>query len=167
MTIAGRQHGWLNSDFHTRFRHELHRLASRHAIAVPVYCLMPDHMHVLSAGLNQTTDQRLWIRAVRRELNRLLHPCRLQKQAYDHVLRPEEQGRDAFATLVHYVLNNPVRAGLVATAADWPFSGCILPAGPALNVHAVDFMEAWWRYWNSSAVQATLSLRSKAAASQV
>ena len=163
MTIAGRQRGWLHPDFHSRFRHELHRLALRHAIAVPVYCLMPDHMHVLSVGLNHTADQRLWIRAGRREINQLLPPCRLQKQAHDHVLRPDEQGRDAFATLVHYILNNPVRAALVATANDWPYSGCILPAGPELNVHDEIFMDAWWAYWNTSAVQATLSLRSKAA----
>jgi putative transposase len=40
-----------------------------------------------------------------------------QKSAYDHVLRA---GEDLKAT-IQYVLNNPVRKGLVASPGDYPY----------------------------------------------
>jgi putative transposase len=41
-----------------------------------------------------------------------------QRGFYDHVLRKEEDTR----AVAEYIINNPVRAGLVKTWRDYPFS---------------------------------------------
>jgi len=46
-----------------------------------------------------------------------------QEEFFDHVLRSQESYEEKWI----YVLDNPVRAGLVAAAADWPFQGEIHP----------------------------------------
>jgi hypothetical protein len=46
--------------------------------------------------------------------------CRLWQESYfDHIVRDEE----SVARQVCYVLNNPVRAGLVNRWDEWPYSG--------------------------------------------
>jgi hypothetical protein len=109
---------------------------------------MPDHLHVLSAGVAPQADARLWSRAVRRELNPLLRPCVLQKQGYDHVLRPAEHGRDAIATRVAYICENPVRARLAENARAWRYTGACVPGFPELDPRADEFFTIWWEYWN-------------------
>ncbi len=42
-----------------------------------------------------------------------------QKSYYDHVLRTEEDVRK----VARYIVANPVRAGLVRTASDYPYCG--------------------------------------------
>jgi putative transposase len=149
MTIVGRQSGWLNPRFHRDFRELLHRSALRHGVTVPAYCLMPDHMHLMVAGMVTTADQLLWARAFRRALNLRLTPFRLQKQAYDHILRPDESSRDGFASLIHYLGENPVRAGLVAHSLSWIYQGACIPAEPDIDPRRLDFHERWWALWNS------------------
>jgi len=149
MAVAERCSGWLNTDFHSVFRSILGRNTERYGVLVPAYCLMPDHLHLLAVGTNSNSDQILWSRAVRRSLNEALKPLRLQKQAYDHVLRPGESGPDAFTALAFYISQNPVRAGLVSTSADWKFAGSLVPALPTLDPRSAAFRDEWWLYWNS------------------
>jgi REP element-mobilizing transposase RayT len=149
MTVTDRQHGWLTMPFLTNFRVVLTNVVTKYHVVVPAYCLMPDHLHLLAAGTTLECDQLLWARAVRRAINRLLSPCKLQKQAYDHVLRPTEHGQDAFAALVSYICENPVRAKLVENAEQWPYSGACVPAVPAVDPRHTDFRETWWAYWHA------------------
>jgi len=46
-----------------------------------------------------------------------------QKEFFDHVLRSDE----SYESKWHYVRENPVQAGLVSTADDWPYGGEIGP----------------------------------------
>jgi REP element-mobilizing transposase RayT len=46
-----------------------------------------------------------------------------QRRFFDHVLRNDE----SYAQKWNYVRENPVRAGLVAKAEDWPYAGEIIP----------------------------------------
>ena len=55
---------------------------------------------------------------------------RLQKQAYDHVLKAHERERNAFEKIAWYILENPVRVGLVKDRDKWAYSGCIVPGFP-------------------------------------
>ncbi len=148
MTIAGRRQGWLTARFHDSFRERLSFVGADYDIAVPAYCLMPDHLHCLTAGLSDHSDQLLWARAFRRRLNVLLRPWRLQKQAHDHLLRPSESGPDAFLSLLEYISENPVRAGLTLDRASWPFMGSCVAGLPGLDPRTPDFSERWWAYWN-------------------
>ena len=59
MTLANRETGWLCDALHSRFREILLHTLVRHGLACPVYCLMPDHLHIMWTGLTAGSDQRL------------------------------------------------------------------------------------------------------------
>ncbi len=101
LTVHQRSCGWLNDDFHARFRWLLLHGCARYQTACPVYCLMPEHAHLLVVGWTPAADQRLFMPWLRRHTNALLKSTgrRWQKQAYDHVLRPQEADRYAFQSL--------------------------------------------------------------------
>jgi len=111
---------------------------------------MPDHFHLLLLGLAPESDQRNAMRFFRRELNRILQPhWRLQKQGYDHALKPEERQRGAFQRIAFYILANPVRAGLISQErhATYPFCGCMVTGYPDLNVLAEGYWEHFWKLY--------------------
>lgn len=111
---------------------ELRRTSKAHRVAVFAYCLMPDHVHLIVEGeaddsncvafvrifkqttafyWKQQTGQRLW-----------------QRSFHDHVLRDSEPTQHA----VSYLLENPVRAKLVASPKDYPHSGSFVYDLPEL-----------------------------------
>ena len=100
----------------------------RQNCAVFTYCLMPDHLHFLVSprqdGISvlRFTDQykgkttnRSWTVGWQGKL--------WQPRYYDHIVRAEEDLR----AIAEYILNNPIRKGLVERAADWPWGGYMAP----------------------------------------
>jgi putative transposase len=146
MTIDERRKGWLTRDFHLDFRLLLLHTCARFALHCPVYCLMPDHLHLLLMGTSEASDQRLAARFLRRYINARLAPgFRLQHQAFEHVLEPDERECGAFETVAAYIRENPLRAGLVRCWSDWPHAGCMLPGYPDLQPPEREFWELFWR----------------------
>jgi putative transposase len=123
MTLDQRKTGWLKPGFHVRFRELLLHTMARYHLLCPIYCLMPDHLHLLWMGVAKSTDQRKAARFFRRHANELLKRTlpgtRFQKQAYDHVLRQHEKNADAVREMAWYIVQNPVRAGLVTRGLIW------------------------------------------------
>jgi REP element-mobilizing transposase RayT len=144
LTLFDRATGWLNDSFHSRFRELLLHAATREGLLCPAYCLMPDHLHLLWLGLRADSDQRNAMTFLRTQLKPLLHPHRLQPQAYDHVLRQEDRKRGAFSRLCFYILANPVRAGLIQESEVWPYGGAVIPGYPVFHPLDEDF---WARFW--------------------
>jgi REP element-mobilizing transposase RayT len=151
MTIDGRRIGWLTPVFYYRFRELLTHTAFRFELACPVFCCMPDHLHLLWMGLNDLTDQLQALRYFRKYLNQDLERIgfRLQREAYDRVLRDDEGEEKAFEDLVEYIARNPERAGLVPIDGfrTYPFTNCILPGYPDLRWSDADF---WTRFWRAT-----------------
>ena len=92
------------------------------------YCLMPDHLHFLvspcedGASVLTFTDQ--YKGKTTNESWRLGWQGKLwQPRYYDHVVRDHED----LALIAQYILENPVRKGLVKYAEDWPWSGQMNP----------------------------------------
>ncbi len=98
---------------------------------------MPDHIHLfVSFGVECRITLSDWIKGLKRELDRVLHasgrkPLRRSAQKlcsfwqpgfHDHLLRRGE----SYAAKWDYVSQNPVRAGLVNRADDWPYAGEIV-----------------------------------------
>ena len=84
-------------------------------------CVMPDHVHVVVEPMNVELGQ--WVsrfkNEVQREARRLGRPTKFwQRSFWPRRVRSE---RD-LALKIAYVLNNPVRAGLVSDWRDYPFS---------------------------------------------
>jgi REP element-mobilizing transposase RayT len=100
---------------------QLLRSSEEHAIAIHTYCLMPDHGHLLAEGLTIDSNLRAFMSEFKQRTAwhfRQRTGERLwQGSFFDHVLRPEE-GIDA---AIAYIINNPVRAGLARTPAEYPF----------------------------------------------
>ncbi len=151
MTMERRATGWLDALFHARFREILLHTACRYGLCCPVYCLMPDHLHLIWLGERHDADQLLAVRFLRYHLRRWLLPVAFQKQAYDHVLREENREKEAFRATRFYILENPVRAGLVETAAAWEFSGCMLAGFPDLHPLDDHFESVFWERYAEQA----------------
>ena len=91
--------------------------------AVIAFCVMPDHVHLLLEGLTDDADLRMAVHnwklrtgfAWKKRRGRDLW----QEGFYDYVLRDE----DVVAGIVRYILNNPLRAGLVDDVTKYPYLG--------------------------------------------
>jgi len=145
LPIARRGTGWLTPAFHAHFRETMLHAAAREGFFCPVYCLMPDHLHLVWMGLRRDSDQRNGMKFLREHLGPALRPHRFQHQPHDHVLRESERVRRAFGTVCFYVLDNPRRAALVRTPADWPYLGAIVPGYPSLHPLAEKFWPLFWK----------------------
>ncbi|MDB6117551.1 MAG: hypothetical protein JWO08_1332 [Verrucomicrobiaceae bacterium] len=145
-TVHQRRLGWLSPSFHDTFRWVLLHGCARYEMGCLIYCLMPDHIHLLVAGWTNEADQMLFVRFVRRHLNPLLLQAGVegQKQPYDHVLRKDDRDRYGVESVAGYIAENPVKAGLVTLRQEWPFTGSVLPGYPELHPHMKDY---WFRYW--------------------
>ncbi|MEO2035936.1 MAG: hypothetical protein ABGZ35_28005 [Planctomycetaceae bacterium] len=131
MTIHDRKTGWLQPIFYYRFRELLTHTMFRYALSCPIFCCMPDHVHLLWVGILDDADQRLAMKYFRKHVNEALQVIgvRLQRQPYDHVLRDEERRDSAFESLAEYMARNPERSGLVKPDeyATYEYTGCLIP----------------------------------------
>ncbi len=147
LTIRDRQTGWLSTKFYYHFRELLTHAQFRLAIACPIFCLMPDHIHFMWMGILECSNQKLAMRHLRTRCNASLKKIgfELQDQPYDHVLREEERQELAFVAACDYIARNPERAGLVGIDeyAKYPFTGCLVPGYPELKPFESDY---WTRF---------------------
>ena len=107
----------------TTARDELLRTADAHAVEVSAYCFMQDHLHALFEGLSDDSKLISCADLFRRRTGlayRSRERQRLWQQGYfDRLLRSDE----ATISVVKYILENPVRAGLVRDLGDYPYCG--------------------------------------------
>ena len=150
MTMQDRATGWLVPIFYYKFRELLTHTTFRYAIACPIYCLMPDHMHLLWIGIDDKSDQLNAMKHFRKHLQTVLKKLgfRLHYQPYDHVLSDEERLETALANLVEYIARNPERKQLIPVDGyrDYKFTGCLVPGYPDLMLWQPDY---WTRFWRS------------------
>jgi putative transposase len=97
--------------------------ADEEQFAIVVYCFMPDHIHLLAEGESETADGRRLI-ARAKQFSGFYYSKRFrkplwQRYGYERVLRTEE---DTLG-VAKYILENPVRGGLVQSPQDYEFSG--------------------------------------------
>jgi REP element-mobilizing transposase RayT len=100
----------------------LERSTKKFSATVHAYCIMPDHAHVLvevpeDVSLQQFVHHFKTISSY--QLKRLTGEPHWQISYYDHILRREE----ALGDLAAYIWANPVKAGLVQEAQEYPWSG--------------------------------------------
>jgi REP-associated tyrosine transposase len=98
-------------------------IAARHSFLLHAFCLMPDHLHILSEGNSPQSNLLRFITAFKQR-TALAHRNRAegplwQTKFYDHILREPNQ----LESVASYILANPVRRGLCEDAASYPLSG--------------------------------------------
>ena len=101
------------------------RCAEHFGFVVIAYCFMPNHPHLLIEGTADDADALAFVHQAKQRSG---YACResggspfWQPSFYDHILRNQE----ATLSIARYILENPVRAGLVASPEDYPFSGSL------------------------------------------
>src|SRR5207245_11328722 len=67
MSMEDRKTGWLIPIFYYKFREILTHAAFRYGFCCPIYCCMPDHLHLLWVGILETCDQRVAARYFRKQ----------------------------------------------------------------------------------------------------
>lgn len=101
----------------------LRKVAGSRSFNVHAYCIMPDHLHVLAEGLALTSNFQNFVKTFKiktsREFAGWTQQALWQKKYYEHILRPDE----SVESVAWYIWLNPVRAGLVKSPADYPYSG--------------------------------------------
>ena len=91
-------------------------------VAIGRYVIMPDHVHLFARG-DHGFVLSTWVGGLKRAMSVAVVQQRLwQPGFFDHVLRSSE----SYAEKWNYVRENPVRAGLVDHAANWPYQGEIV-----------------------------------------
>jgi putative transposase len=123
-------------------------------VVLPVYVLLPDHLHLLWMGLRAGSDQRNAMKFLRRHLAMELArrspggvEFELQKQSHDSVLREKERLRGAFEKSCFYLLDNPCRKKLTNHPRDWPYLGAVVPGHPFLHPLGEDFWGQFWKIY--------------------
>jgi len=121
-----RQQFLAKDEIHTAFVLFAKRAKGTFNVAVGRYVIMPDHIHLFVRG---DYNFRLgpWIGALKQVLAKAAMLSRAKGQIweegfFDHVLRSNE----SYSQKWNYVRENPVRAGLVKSAADCPYQGQIV-----------------------------------------
>ncbi|MBM4446208.1 MAG: transposase [Chloroflexi bacterium] len=100
----------------------LKRLGTQNSFTIYAYCFMPDHLHLLLLGEDKSslhTFMKTFKQETSFKFRRTCNSPLWHRSYYDHVLRKEE----ALEEVALYILNNPVRAGLVDDYRSYAFSG--------------------------------------------
>ena len=102
---------------------QFRRTAHEWSFAILAYCFMPDHVHLLVEGTTAHADLRRVAKRLKQGSGQAWK-CRTgsrlwQEGYYDRVLRPEDDAK----AVARYILENPVRAGLVAHPSQYPYLG--------------------------------------------
>src|ERR1700677_1199610 len=129
--VVGRRRVLANDQAFTILSAEFKSAPERYGWKVGQFVVMPDHLHFFCAG-NQQPDSASLSRFIgglkQWTAKGILRAAGLsgplwQKQFFDNLLRSDE----SYESKWRYVLENPVRAGLVDAAEDWPYACRIAP----------------------------------------
>ena len=87
------------------------------------YCLMPDHIHVIVSPGETTLPLSKFLNIFKGRSTRVFKDKGnlrkiWQRSAFDHVIRTEEN----LKAVIEYIMNNPVRKGIVEKADEYPYS---------------------------------------------
>ncbi len=127
-TVANRRRIFVRHEHAILVLDSIRWLNRARRLMVDAAVVMPDHVHLagqLRAGSLSGVMHTLKSYTANRLAERGVAAPVWQRGYHDHALRDDEEYRDR----IRYLIDNPVRAGLVERIEDYPY--CILPI--------------WWR----------------------
>lgn len=122
-----RRHILANEQAHTVLAGVWSRSATIDGWSVGRYVIMPDHVHLFARGAQDAKPLSKWVQTWKSITSRQLaatcnvEPPIWQRDYFDRFLR----SADSYSEKWNYVLQNPVRAGLVSSADEWSGQGVI------------------------------------------
>jgi putative transposase len=122
-----RRHLLANREVHEVFQQFCVNARDR-GVLVGRYVLMPDHLHLFVCIPPGALGLSMWMKSLKNALSKQwrehgIEAPHWQKGFFDHLIRSGESHGEKWK----YVRENPVRAGLVVKAEDWPYAGAIQP----------------------------------------
>jgi putative transposase len=100
----------------------LSRQASQHSLDILVYCLMPNHVHLIAVPASPKGLSRPLGEAHRRYALAINGRQGWRGHLWQERFASFPLDEPHLLAAIRYILLNPVRAGLVARAVDWPHS---------------------------------------------
>ncbi len=89
--------------------------------SILAYCFMPDHLHLLVMGQDDRSNARKFVSLFKQKsghwFKKNYNENLWHVSYYDHILRREE----SIESVTLYILENPVRKGLVSDYREYPF----------------------------------------------
>ena len=106
------------------FAEFLEEVAEKHFFKA-IFCFMPDHLHLICMAKDDNADLLSGIEEFKQRtgfwLASNLPQVQWEKSFHDRIIRCTEE----LAANIRYVLDNPVRGGLVTDWRDYPYTGAI------------------------------------------
>jgi len=125
ISVAGRRQVLADHRAHSILVDAWLHSESAHGWLTGRYVVMPEHVHFFASpagGSSRSLSAFIsyWKRSTANRIRDSIAPAfRWQAEFFDHLLRSHE----SYGQKWEYVRLNPVRAGLVAEAKDWPYQG--------------------------------------------
>ena len=119
----GFKHNLVNDEAVAKLIEILKSTAEHKDFLVWAYCFMPDHVHLLIEGKNSNADMKDFVALFKQKTSywfKGIYGVQLWgANYYEHVLRNDEATR----AVARYIIQNPVRKGLVEDCSNYPYSG--------------------------------------------
>jgi len=117
---------FLNDSLNQSIIKHLIEEKERTSFLIYVYCLMPDHMHILLSPPGDGISVSQFIGGFKSKTTRIAWNYGIQGKLwqgrfYDHVLRKKEK----MNVVGEYILNNPIRKGIVDDWRKYKYCGII------------------------------------------
>jgi putative transposase len=104
-------------------RTQILRAARQTRFEITAYCFMPDHVHLIAAGCESSSDAKVFIKLAKQYSGYYFKKERgvrlWQRYGFERVIRDDAE----LALTIGYIVANPVRDGLVAHPAQYRFLG--------------------------------------------
>jgi REP element-mobilizing transposase RayT len=101
------------------------RQATSESVVNAIYCFMPEHVHAIALGTAESSDALRSMEVFKQKSGWWLKTnhsaVRWEKSFWDRVIRSTYE----LASRARYLVDNPVRRGLVKHWRDYPFTGAI------------------------------------------
>jgi len=118
-----RAHRFTNQLVVELVQSQILRTATKEGYEVLAYCFMPDHVHLVVAGMREEVDLRRFVSASKQasgfDCARARRGRLWQENFFDRTIRRSDDLR----AIIAYMLNNPVRKGLVDDLRHYPYWG--------------------------------------------
>ena len=131
------------NDFGPFVAKALVEIAAQFQFEVSAYSVMPDHVHFLVSAKAEGADFKGMVKSWKQRTGYAWsrrRGCKLWQHGYwERVLRDNDNP----LSVCRYIIENPVRAGLVSKAVDYPLSGST--QYDLKHICEAVQMKGWWR----------------------
>ena len=125
LCLKNRSTIFKNPDLVDIFIGFLKEITTKFKCKIPIYCFMPDHLHLIITGVDDEADLLKAVSFFKQKtgfwMSKNKVKARWQKDFFDHIIKKGE----SLTTNIKYILDNPVRKGIVTEWQEYPFKGSI------------------------------------------